>query len=255
MMSMQKSRITDEQLRAHPVVTQEQWLEARRQLLQREKALTHLSDEVNAARRALPWVRIDKPYRFEGPDGDRTLPQLFGERSQLLVYHFMFAPDWQEGCKGCSLLADHFDGANLHLAHHDVTLLAVSHAPWSTIAPFKRRMGWSFDWYSSAASDFNEDFHVSASAAELAAGKQYYNYGTVDFAEAEMPGISAFYRDAHGQVFHTYSSYARGLDVLLGVHHFLDMTPKGRNEDGTMDWVRHHDRYETSASKHDCCAH
>lgn len=244
-------QVSDEQLLSHPVVSREQWNQARRELLRREKELSRLHDELNSARRALPWVEVEKDYVFSGPDGEKTLADLFEGRSQLLVYHFMLAPDWEQGCKGCSFLADHFDGANLHLSHHDVTLVAVSRAPWRQIAPFKQRMGWSFDWYSSDGGDFNQDFHVSAAPAEIASGKREYNFETVDYMD-EMPGISAFYRDADGRIFHTYSTYARGLDVLLGTHHFLDLTAKGRNETQTMDWVRHHDRYETSAGS-SCC--
>jgi len=250
---MSTIKISDEQLRSHPVVSREQWNQARRELLRQEKEVTRLNDELSSARRALPWVQLEKDYVFTGPDGKKTLGELFDGRSQLLIYHFMLAPDWEQGCKGCSFLADHFDGANQHLAHHDVTLVAVSRAPWRQIAPFKQRMGWHFDWYSSDGSDFNQDFHVSAAADEIASGKREYNFETVDYMD-EMPGISAFYRDAEGRIFHTYSTYARGLDVLLGTHHFLDLTAKGRDEAQTMDWVRHHDRYdEQPKSGSSCC--
>lgn len=228
----------------HRTVTRSEWLTARRQLLLHEKAFTHQRDELSAARRALPWVRITEPYRFEGDSGSQDLAGLFGERSQLLVYHFMFADGWDEGCPGCSFLADHFDGANLHLAHHDVSLVAVSRAPFAEFQAFRRRMGWKFDWVSSHGSRFNEDFGVTP------AGE--YNYEPYSGDETELPGLSVFYRDAEGEIFHTYSSYARGLDILVGTYNFLDLMPLGRNESGTMDWVRHHDRY---AAQHTpgCC--
>jgi len=226
------------------IVSHEEWLAARRQLLRREKEVTHLNDRLSAARRAMPWEKVDKAYTFEGPEGKRSLADLFEGRSQLIVYHFMFGPDWSEGCPSCSFLADHFDGANLHLPHHDVTLVAVSRAPWSRLAAFKQRLGWHFNWYSSQDSDFNFDYHVSASPAETDAGKQDYNFDVMDYQHDEMPGVSVFFKDADGHIFHTYSAYARGLDILLGTHNFLDLTPRGRAEKSTMDWVRHHDRYQ-----------
>ncbi|AZC17003.1 MULTISPECIES: DUF899 domain-containing protein [Pseudomonas] len=227
----------------HPVVSREQWLEARKQHLLNEKAFTRQRDRLSAERRALPWVRIDKPYRFHGPHGALTLAELFGGRSQLVVYHFMFADGWEEGCKGCSFLADHFDGANLHLAHHDVALVAVSHAPYEQFQAFGQRMGWRFDWLSSAGDDFNQDFGVSFDSEQLASATASYNYAPVSGNELELPGLSVFYRNEQGQIFHTYSTYARGLDLLLGAYNFLDLTPKGRNEGPIMNWVRHHDRY------------
>lgn len=235
----------------HRVVSREEWLAARRQLLRREKELTHLGDQVSAERRALPWVRVDKNYEFEGPDGRQTLVELFEGRSQLIVYHFMFGPGWSEGCGGCSFLADHIDGANLHLAHHDVTLIAVSRAPYRELLPFKQRMGWRFNWVSSFGSDFNYDYHVSFSADDLAAGRRFYNFEHSDGVGEENPGLSVFYKDAGGDVFHTYSAYARGGDILIGAHNWLDLTPKGRDETTTMDWVRHHDRYDAAGP--DCC--
>jgi predicted dithiol-disulfide oxidoreductase (DUF899 family) len=227
----------------HPVVSHGEWLEARKALLAEEKALTRAHDRVNEARRALPWEHVDKDYRFEGPDGPLGLADLFGRNSQLVLYHFMFAPGWSEGCKSCSLLADHLDGIDQHLRHHDVTLAAVSMAPLAELLPFKARMGWRFPWVSSAGSDFNDDFQVSATDADKASGTQPYNYATLPRTWGEMPGVSVFLKDAAGTVLHTYSAYARGLDILLGVHNFLDLTPKGRNETTAMDWVRHHDRY------------
>ena len=226
------------------VASREDWIEARKKLLAEEKEHMRRGDEIAAARRALPWVRIDKEYVFETERGRRTLAELFGGRSQLITYHFMYAPGWEQGCSGCSFLADHFDGANLHLAHHDVSLVAVSRAPLAEFLPYKRRMNWHFDWVSSHGSDFNYDFHVSVSEAEKASGKRYYNYEWTESSQGEAPGLSVFYRDDDGAIYHTYSTYARGGDILIGAHNFLDMTPKGRNETTIMDWVRRHDEYE-----------
>jgi predicted dithiol-disulfide oxidoreductase (DUF899 family) len=227
------------------IVSRSEWLVARKDLLTREKEMTRLRDEVSRHRRELPWVRIDKEYVFDGPDGRETLADLFGGRSQLIVYHFMLGPGWEEGCKSCSYLADHFDGANWHLPHRDVTFVVVSRAPLSEIEPFKKRMGWRFKWLSSHNNDFNFDYHVSASEDDQAKGKMYYNYKAQELMSEEMPGLSVFYKDENGDVFHTYSTYARGLDILVGAYNFLDLVPKGRDEnpDSTMDWVRHHDRY------------
>lgn len=229
-----------------PVVSRQTWLDARQALLQKEKELTRQIDEVNAERRKLPWVKIGKAYRFETPDGPRSLSELFDGRSQLIVYHFMFGPGWKEGCDGCSFLADHFDGANLHLAHHDVTLLAVSRAPLEEFQPFKERMGWKFTWVSSHGSDFNRDFDVTHTEADIAGGQACYNYRKLKSPDdaGESHGVSVFFRNDRGEVFHTYSTYARGGDLLLGTHNFLDLTPRGRNEQSTMDWVRLHDTYE-----------
>ncbi|WGF87188.1 DUF899 domain-containing protein [Marinivivus vitaminiproducens] len=237
----------------HPIVSREAWLDARKDLLAREKELTKANDRLSEARRALPWVKVDKDYAFEGTDGRKTLAELFDGRSQLIVYHFMFAPGWKEGCDGCSFIADHFDGANLHLAHHDVSLVAVSRAPLQEILPFKERMTWKFRWVSSHGSDFNYDFHVSATSEEVEAGRYDYNYRMNDGEGGEMPGLSVFYKDEDGTVFHTYSTYARGGDILIGAHNLLDLTPKGRNEDTTMDWVRHHDRYEDGLTERPSC--
>lgn len=237
------------------VVSREQWLLARKQLLLHEKAFTHYRDALSAARRALPWVKVDKDYIFEAPDGRMSLADLFAGRSQLAVYHFMFAEGWTEGCPGCSFLADHFDGANLHLANHDVSLVAVSHAPFAQFQAFKRRMGWQFPWVSSHGSSFNEDFQVSASAEQLAAGTYTYNYEPNSGQERELPGLSVFYRDEQGEIYHTYSTYARGLDILVGTYNFLDLMPLGRNEEGTMDWVRHHDKYEGARVGEQSCCH
>jgi predicted dithiol-disulfide oxidoreductase (DUF899 family) len=238
-------------MQPHKVVSREQWLVARKAHLAREKELTRLRDALSAERRALPWVRVEKRYVFDGPRGTETLADLFRGRSQLIVYHFMLGPGWKEGCKSCSFLADHIDGARVHLAHRDVTLVAVSRAPFAEIEAFKARMGWGFDWVSSHGSDFNADYQVSFTPAEMAQGKVSYNYETQEFDSEEAPGASVFYKDVAGAVFHTYSAYARGLDMLVGTYNYLDLVPKGRDEDGlsfTMAWVRHHDRYEDQDS-------
>ena len=207
--------------------------------------LSVLRDEVSRHRRELPWIRIDKEYVFDGPAGRETLADLFAGRSQLIVYHFMLGPGWEEGCKSCSYLADHFDGANWHLPHRDVTFVVISRAPVSEIQSYQKRMGWRFKWLSSHGNDFNFDFHVSATEEEKAKGKMFYNFKTGELIGDEMPGLSVFYKDENGDVFHTYSTYARGLDSLVGAYNLLDLTPKGRNEnpDATMDWVRRHDEY------------
>ncbi len=233
-----------------PVVSREAWLAARRALLAREKAATRLRDEVNAERLALPWVKVEKPYAFEAPDGRKTLAGLFGPRNQLMVYHFMLGPGWKAGCPGCSFLADHLDGALAHLEHHDVTLVAVSRAPLAEIEAYRARMGWRFPWASSHGSDFNYDFNVSFTPEDLADGKVFYNFAETDAAHAaaELPGLSAFYKDAAGDIFHTYSSYARGPEELIGTLMILDRAPKGRSETTTMDFVRRHDEYEATAT-------
>jgi predicted dithiol-disulfide oxidoreductase (DUF899 family) len=231
----------------HEVVTREAWLGARTALLKKEKELTRLHDRLCEERRALPWVRVEKAYEFDTPGGTRTLAELFDGRSQLFVQHFMFGPDWEEGCPGCSFMADHVDGANVHLAHHDVTFTAVSRAPLAKIEAFKKRMGWRFPWVSSRASDFNHDYHVSFTPEQLASGPVMYNFAERAGAWEEMPGLSVFALEG-GEVFHTYSSYGRGVERMMGAYGFLDITPKGRNETrGWMDWVRHHDRYEGPA--------
>jgi predicted dithiol-disulfide oxidoreductase (DUF899 family) len=256
------------------VVPAAEWLAARRAFLAKEKEFTRLRDELSRQRRELPWERVEKGYAFEGPHGKATLADLFGKRSQLVIYHFMMGPGWTEGCKSCSYLADHFDGMTIHLANRDTTFAVVSHAPFAEIQAFKARMGWRFPWYSSSGGDFNFDYHVSFTVEDLAAGKVDYNYAREDFPAEEAPGLSVFYRDAAGNVFHTYSTYARGLDILVGTYNFLDLTPKGRDEEGlahTMAWVRHHDKYEegyvvdpaagwehpkvaSPAGQHTCCS-
>ncbi len=227
------------------IVSEAEWLVARKDLLTLEKEFTRQRDALSAARRRLPMVKVEKEYVFDGPNGKETLSDLFDGRSQLIVYHFMFGPGWEEGCKSCSYLADHFDGANWHLPHRDVTLVAVSRAPLSELAPYKKRMGWRFKWVSSHGNDFNFDYHVSATEEEKAKEKMFYNYETDELMSDELPGLSVFYKEEGGEVFHTYSTYARGLDMLVGAYHFLDLVPKGRdeNQESTMDWVRRHDEY------------
>jgi predicted dithiol-disulfide oxidoreductase (DUF899 family) len=240
-------------LKNHRVVSHDEWLKTRKELLKEEKAVTHANDALSRKRRELPWEKVEKEYVFEGPKGEETLSDLFEGRSQLIVYHFMFGPDWKEGCPGCSFLCDHIDGANLHLSHHDVTLLAVSRGPLDKLQAFKKRMGWHFKWVSSNCNDFNYDYHVSPRENEAGQGKIFYNFDTIEGEAGELPGISVFYKDEQGNIFHTYSAYARGGDILIGAHNYLDMTPKGRNEEGTMSWMRHHDRYEDAATKKSTC--
>jgi predicted dithiol-disulfide oxidoreductase (DUF899 family) len=228
------------------VVSHDEWLKARKSFLAKEKEFTRLRDELSRQRRELPWERVDKQYVFEGPKGKESLADLFDGRSQLLIYHFMFGPGWKEGCPSCSYLADHFDGPSIHLANRDVTLAVVSRATYNEIAAFKKRMGWNFHWVSSNGSDFNYDYHVSFTPEERSTGKVSYNCTEMAFPSEEGPGLSAFIKDASGEIFHTYSSYARGLDILVGAYNFLDHAPKGRDEEGlahTMAWVRHHDKY------------
>lgn len=243
---------------AHPVVARDAWLEARRSLLADEKALTRQQDALNESRRRLPWVRMEKDYRFDTAGGPKTLSQLFDGRSQLIIYHFMFAPGWEAGCVGCSFLADHIEGANQHLKQHDVTLIAVSRASLREIEAYRARMGWQFTWVSSNGSDFNRDFGVSFTDEDRARGDARYNFGTIAPDMDELPGISVFYKDEQGAVFHTYSAYARGDERSLGAYMFLDIAPKGRNENGPhhnlMDWVKRHDEYAGAAPAQECCS-
>ena len=252
------------------VVPQAEWLAARKELLRKEKEFTRLRDELSRQRRELPWEKVEKQYVFEGPTGKETLADLFGGKSQLIVYHFMLGPDWKEGCPSCSFLADHFNPSVVHLAARDVQLVAVSRAPLPQIEAFEKRMGWTFKWVSSYGSDFNYDYQVSMSKDEAGSGQAYYNYTMQKFPSEERPGASVFYKDAAGDIFHTYSTYGRGLDILVGAYNWLDLVPKGRDEEGlahTMAWVRHHDRYDEgyvvdakaqyvqpAAVKADCCA-
>jgi predicted dithiol-disulfide oxidoreductase (DUF899 family) len=227
----------------HPIVDHEAWLAARIELLAREKAFTRARDELSATRRDLPWERVDKTYRFEHADGVRTLPDLFDGRSQLIVYHFMIPPEWEEPCKSCSFWADNFDPIIVHLNARDVTMVAASNAPLSVIEPYQRRMGWSFRWYSSAGSDFNHDLGVSFTPEEAEQGA-FYNYRVMRTGVTEREGMSVFYRDDAGDVFHTYSAYERGIDMFNTAYHYLDAVPKGRDEHGqNQSWVRRHDEY------------
>ena len=233
------------------IVSKDEWLVARKAHLAEEKAFTHARDALSKKRRELPWVKIERPYIFDGPHGKETLADLFDGRSQLIVKHFMFGPDWQEGCVGCSFECDHVGGTLPHLEQHDVTYVAVSRAPLPRLEEFKRRMGWRFKWVSSFGNDFNYDFHVSFTPEQAAQGEVYYNYDMRPLQSDEMSGRSVFYRDAAGDVFHTYSSFGRGGEMHLGTYHYLDITPKGREETikGNMtDWVRHHDRYDRGGS-------
>ena len=248
-------------LKKNPVVSPEEWIAARKQLLKKEKELTRLYDALNEERRNLPWIKIDKTYVFDTPKGKETLPDLFENRSQLVIKHFMFAPGWEEGCIGCSFGADHLDAADLHLKHHDVTVVAVSRAPLAEIEPFKKRMGWQFKWVSSYENDFNYDFHVSCTKEDLEKRQVYYNYKMVPSESEEMSGLSVFYKDEEGNIYHTYSTFARGDEKIIGTYMLLDLTPKGRNEKGAsgnlMDWVKHHDKYDTDAhiKSSSCCDH
>ncbi len=236
---------------SHRIASQQEWISARKELLRKEKDLTRQRDELSRQRRELPWLKVEKNYVFDGPQGEETLAGLFDGRSQLIVYHFMFGPEWEQGCQSCSLVADHMDGSVVHLAQRDVTLAVVSRAPFPRIEAFKKRMGWRFPWVSSFANSFNSDYHVSFSKDQMAQGKVYYNFESSGFPSDEAPGASVFYKDADGGIFHTYSTYGRGLEELLGVYRYLDMTPKGRDEDALtypMAWVRHHDRYGADAA-------
>lgn len=233
----------------HKTVSRDKWLEARLDLLAAEKDLTRRGDQVAQLRRQLPWVRIDKPYIFDGPDGRQALSDLFDGRSQLMVQHFMLAPGWEQGCPSCSYMADHTDGMTLHLAHRDVTFVAVSRAPLAEIERFRRRMGWQFKWVSSHGTDFNYDFGVSFTLEQVAKGRIGYNYDQWTLTGEEWPGVSTFYKGDAGDVFHTYSTYGRGVEAMMGTYRLLDLMPKGRDEQPGhgMAWVRHHDRYEPDA--------
>lgn len=234
------------------IVSRDEWLAARKELLVKEKALTRAKDALSEERRALPMVKVDKQYVFDTPAGRRALADLFDGRSQLAIYHFMMGPGWAEGCPSCSLLADHIDGSLAHLAQRDVTFMAVSRAPLPRIEAFKKRMGWRFPWVSSYGSDFNWDYHVSFTEEDVANHKMYYNYDVSEFPADEAPGLSVFFRNAAGEVFHTYSTYARGGEPFIGAYSFLDLVPKGRDEAGLpwpMAWVRHHDRYDTNQAQ------
>lgn len=226
------------------VVSQDQWVAERVAFMAKEKEFTRLRDELTRQRRDLPWVRVTKSYVFDGPRGKETLAELFDGRSQLVVYHFMFSPSWSEACKSCSFWADNFNGIDIHLAHRDITFLAISRAPLPKLEAYKRRMGWSFKWVSAGESDFNYDFHVSFAPEAAKNGTAYYNYGTGTPVQEDMPGISVFYKDEQGDVYHTYSAYSRGIDLVNGAYNYIDLTPKGRDEgDGIMAWLRRRDQY------------
>lgn len=244
------SIVTETSTTPHSVVPRDQWLAERKTLLAQEKELTRLRDQVARERRALPWVHIEKDYVFDTPQGKRSLADLFEGRLQLMVQHFMFGPGWEQGCPSCSFMADHTAGMQVHLEHRDISFVAVSRATLPEIERFRRRMGWQFAWASSNGSDFNYDFQVSFRPEDRVNGSVNYNYGMVEFPAEEAPGISLFYKDGEGRVFHTYSTYGRGVEVMMGTYNMLDLAPKGRDEhDGfyKMDWVRHHDRYESQA--------
>jgi len=247
---------TQTNIHSHPVVSRERWLAERKALLVHERELTHLRDRIATERRALPWVRVDKDYVFHTSQAPRRLADLFEGRPQLLVQHFMLGPGWDQGCPSCSYMADHSDGMTAHLAHRDTTLVAISRAPLAEIQRFKQRMGWQFNWVSSHGSDFNFDYGVSFTPQEQLNNQVTYNYRQQPFESEEMPGISVFYRNDAEEVFHTYSSYRRGVEVMMGTYNLLDLTPLGRNERDVaykMEWVRHHDRYEPQPVKSDAC--
>ena len=246
----------DDAITHHPVVSHDEWITARKELLKKEKELTRLSDQVSAARRALPWEKVEKNYVFDGPSGKVALAELFGNKRQLIVHHLMFAPGWSEACVGCSHSADHADSARQHFENADVSYVAISRAPLADLERFRKRMDWTFAWVSSGNTDFNYDYGVSFTPEQVASGNVGYNYGTSNYTFDELPGVSVFYKDGEGNVFHTYSTYARGLDILLGSHSYLDLTPKGRGAKATPDdvgWLRYHDQYET-ATQDSCCA-
>ena len=230
----------------HKVVSKKEWLAARKALLVKEKKFTHLREQLAQQRRQLPWVKVEKEYVFEGPKGRETLSDLFDGKSQLVVYHFMFGPDWGEGCSHCSFWADHYDGMGVHLNQRDVSFVVVSRAPLAEILPFKKRMGWGFKWVSSFPNDFNYDFHVAFRPEEINKGSVFYNYKNVDLGDmTDREGVSVFYKDKKGDLFHTYSTFARGIDMVNTTYQFLDLVPKGRDEnpEEPQDWVRYHDRY------------
>jgi predicted dithiol-disulfide oxidoreductase (DUF899 family) len=232
----------------HNVVSHDEWLAARRQLLAAEKQFTRLRDQLSQQRRDLSWERVDKEYIFNGPNGKEMLADLFAGRSQLIIYHFMFGPGWAEGCPGCSFWADNFNGIVVHLKHRDMTMLPVSHAPLEKLQAYQKRMGWTFKWMSSYGTDFNYDYHVSFTPDERATGKVDYNYNVQEFPSEEAPGISVFHKNEKGEVFHTYSCYARGLDMMNTAYHYMDLAPKGRDEDSlpsTHAWLRRHDQYDS----------
>lgn len=233
-------------MQQNKVLSHEQWVGARKRLLEKEKEFTRARDALSRERRELPWEQVNKAYVFDGPDGKESLVDLFDGRSQLIVYHFMYGPDWDAGCKSCSFIADHFEPAIIHLNQRDVSMVAVSRAPLEKLENFKKRMGWGFKWVSSLENDFNRDYHVSFTQEEIDNGDSYYNYKNQVYPSTEAPGASVFFKDENGPLFHTYSVYERGLDMFITAYHYLDLVPKGRDEDGlsyTMEWLRLHDEY------------
>jgi predicted dithiol-disulfide oxidoreductase (DUF899 family) len=234
------------------IVSQEEWITARKALLEKEKAHMRAGDTLAAERRALPWVKVDKTYMFDTTSGPKALSELFGRCQQLIVHHFMFAPEWSAGCPSCSFQIEHVDGPAPHLERHNVRIIATSRAPLDKIVAYKKRMGWDFEWVSTQGDDFNRDFKVSFTEDQIAAGRVDYNFGTIvtdpRYISRELPGVSVFYRNEAGEVFHTYSTYARGLDMLLGTNQYLDITPEGRNRKAYPNWPRRHDEYDKPAS-------
>jgi predicted dithiol-disulfide oxidoreductase (DUF899 family) len=234
-------------MKQHKVVSTEEWLVARNQHLAKEKEFTRLRDQLSKERRELPWVKVEKEYLFDGPEGKQALSDLFEGRSQLIIYHFMYGPEWKQGCPSCSFWADNFNGIDIHLKHRDISLIAVSRARLDTLEAYSKRMGWNFRWVSSYGSDFNQDYQVSFTPEQMEKGEMFYNFGITKFPSEEAPGVSVFYKNPQGEVFHTYSCYARGLDMLNGAYHYMDLAPKGRDEDDlpyTMAWLHRRDQYE-----------
>ena len=231
----------------HKVVSREEWLAARKEHLAKEKEFTRLRDQLGAERRELPWVKVETEYQFNGPNGKESLADLFDGKSQLIIYHFMFGPDWEEGCPSCSFWADNFNGIDIHLKHRDINFIAASRAPLEKLQAYQKRMGWRFKWVSSFESDFNRDYKLLFTPEEMEKGEMYYNYEITSFPVEEAMGISVFYKNRQGEVYHTYSCYARGLDMLNAAYHYMDLTPKGRDEDSlpfSMAWLHRHDQYE-----------
>ena len=236
------------------IVSREEWITARRALLEKEKAHMRNGDALAAERRALPWVKVEKAYGFDTKSGPKTLAELFDRCGQLVVHHLMYAPEWSAGCPSCSFQAEHIDGPAPHLERHDVRIIAVSRAPLDKLLAYRARMGWRFEWVSPQGEDFNRDFRVSFTEDEIAEGRIDYNFGTIvtdpRYLSRELPGVSVFYKNEADEVFHTYSTYARGLDMLLGAHHYLDITPVGRNKGAYPNWPRRRDEYDEVASSH-----
>lgn len=232
----------------HKVTSREAWLKERIALLAEEKELMRRHDALTQKIRDLPWVKVDKAYTFDSPDGEVSLAELFGDKNQLVVYHFMFDPTWSQGCKSCSFIADHYNGIVVHLAHRDISFVTVSKAPIDMLEKFRARMGWTFPWVSGGRNDFGRDYGVSFTDQELASGTMLYNFNTKPYPIRELPGLSVFYKDEQGDIYHTYSCFARGLENFLTAYQYIDITPKGRDESetGGMGWLRHHDRYDGS---------